>query len=294
MPKQSAKVSRREQRRQVERGPRECLFCGKVGGLTEEHVFGDWLQKIGYTGPGLRELIEDADPENRVLQPGHPFNKKLRIVCEDCNGVWMSGMETAAKSLLIDMFKSSGKVRLDENDQLVLARWAFKTVAVLTQLGTTKTFPFALCREFRATDHPSAYSQIWIGSAAVNETPLGQQLAESSYVPRMADLTFSRPSSESAAHSTRRRREQTVRVFCYSARFRLINVVFDIFGHVPTNGLGVHADLSPDLRRALLPIWPSEQSTIWWPPVVSLDTIGGVQGLSSVPLVGIPTILPRQ
>ena len=92
------KVSRRAQRRQIERNPRECLFCGNIGRLTEEHVYGDWLQKLGFRGPGVRELIEDADLENRILQEGNPFNKRLRIVCEDCNGGWMSALETAAKS----------------------------------------------------------------------------------------------------------------------------------------------------------------------------------------------------
>ena len=71
------KVSRRAQRHQIEQNPRECLFCGNIGRLTEEHVYGDWLQKLGFRGPGVRELIEDADLENRILQEGNPFNKRL-------------------------------------------------------------------------------------------------------------------------------------------------------------------------------------------------------------------------
>ena len=38
-----------------------------------------WLHNLGFRDPaGLRELIEGADVENRVLQTGHPFQKKLR------------------------------------------------------------------------------------------------------------------------------------------------------------------------------------------------------------------------
>jgi hypothetical protein len=276
MAKRPKKVSRRAQRRQAERKPRECLFCGSVGGLTDEHVFGDWLQKLGFTGPGLRELIEDADPQRQILQEGHPFNKTLKILCDDCNGVWSSGMETAAKDLLIKMFNTTESIELDENAQLTLARWAFKTVAVLSQLGSKKTFPLTHCREFHDSDRPPAHCQIWIGSASVRTNELGQQLAESRYEPKQATITVG---------------DRTVEVSCYSARFRLINVVFDIFGYVPTEEFGLHAELSPDLRRALLPIWPSEDSTISWPPETNLDVLGGLEGLAAVPLVGVPTAI---
>jgi hypothetical protein len=84
---------------------------------------------------------------------------------------------------------------------------------------------------------------------------------------------------------------QTVSFPAYSARFRLLNVVFDVFGYV-TEGVDLQADLSDDLRRALLPIWPSQFPTVWWPPVTNLDALGGVQGLAAVPLTGIPTFLP--
>lgn len=227
-------------------------------------------------GPGVRELIEDADLENRILQEGNPFNKRLRIVCEDCNGGWMGALETAVKSLLIEMFNGTGQVRLDEGAQLTLARWAFKTVAVLTQLGSIKTFPLAHCRELYGSGQPPASSHIWIGSASINVNALGQQLAESRYEPKMAKVTIG---------------ERTVEVFCYSARFRLINVVFDVFGYVPTEGFSLHADLPPDLRRALLPIWPSEAPTILWPSETNLDAIGGIQGLANIPLVGVPSVI---
>jgi hypothetical protein len=190
----------------------------------------------------------------------------------------MSGMETAAKDLLIKMFNATGDVELDEEAQLTLARWAFKTVAVLSQLGRNKTFPLAQCREFQDSDRPPAHSQIWIGSASINVTELGQQLAESRYDPRMANITLDDG--------------RVVNVFCYSARFRLIHVVFDVFGYIPTEEFGLHTDLSPDLRGALLPIWPSESATISWPPATSLDTLGGIQGLASVPVVGVSTVFP--
>jgi hypothetical protein len=268
------KVSRRTQRRAAERGARECLFCGSVGKLTEQHVYDDWLRGLGYDGEGLREFI--AEPDQPVFQRGGPFTKTLRIVCEDCNGIWLSRMEKAAKPLLLSMFNTSGQIELDGDAQLAVARWAFKIVCVLSQMGRTRTFPLAHCREFRRTSLPPATSQIWIGAASVRSEPGREQLAESRYEPRAADLSIG---------------ESTVRVPLYTARFRLLNVVFDVFGHGPAE-TGLRADLSDDLRRALLPIWPSEHSVIWWPPVTNLDVIGGVDGLAAAPLVGIPTVIP--
>ena len=66
----------------------------------------------------------------------------------------------------------------------------------------------------------------------------------------------------------------------YRATFRLITVVFDIIGYVTDD---FEMDISPDdyLKRALLPLWPAEYPSIWWPPVTNLDVIGGVPGLTT-------------
>ena len=63
-----------------------------------------------------------------TLQKGGPFSKKLKIACRQCNGVWMSGMETSAKPLLVEMFQRD-RVELNEAAQRDLARWAFRTEA---------------------------------------------------------------------------------------------------------------------------------------------------------------------
>jgi hypothetical protein len=54
----------------------------------------------------------------------------------------------------------------------------------------------------------------------------------------------------------------------------------------------VNIDLDENLKRALLPLWPPEHPRIWWPPVTSLDVIGGVSGLTAGPIAGIPMLIP--
>jgi hypothetical protein len=271
MTKLPKKLSTRARRRLVERGPRECLFCGNITHLSEEHVFGQWLQKLGFAGPGAEELVEDAESKLRILQQGNPLNKRLRIVCEDCNGGWMSRLEESAKPLLLDMFSSSSSITLDEDAQLILARWAFKTLAVLSQLGTIKTFPLAHCRELYTTGNPPILSQVWIGSAAMNVTDLGTQIVASRWEPKRYDVTVD---------------GQAVQVSGYTARFRLVNVVFEFFGCVAVDGHAVRANHTSDLQRLLRPIWKVEEPEIQWPPEGSLDILGGIEGLTAVPHVG--------
>jgi len=50
-----------------------------------------------------------------VIHKAGPFSKKLKLVCQPCNGEWMSGMEKAVKPLLTPMFEGR-RVELNEQD----------------------------------------------------------------------------------------------------------------------------------------------------------------------------------
>jgi hypothetical protein len=256
--------------------PRTCLFCGAAGPLNGEHIYGDWLRGLGYTGEGVREIVP-GDGSQPIIQRGGPFSKKLKIVCYPCNSEWMSGMETAAQPLLTAMFNTRGaSVMLNEAAQLTLARWAFKTAAVAAQVDRTDTFPLAHRREFHQTDRPPQHAQIRIGTAAIPALQRGEQLADFRFHLQTATITR-------AGHS--------VSFPFYRASFRLLTVVFDLFGYVADEDM-VNIDPDENLGRALLPLWPAQHPRIWWPPVTSLDVIGGMPGLIAGPLVGTPMLVP--
>lgn len=256
--------------------PKTCLFCGVIGPLNEEHIYGDWLRNLGFAGEGVREIVP-GDGSQPIIQRGGPFSKKLKIVCYPCNNQWMSGMETAAKPLLTAMFNArDSSVRLNQAAQLTLARWAFKTAAVAAQVDRTDPFPLPHRREFRQTDQPPRHVQIRIGAASIPTLRRGWQLAESRFEPRTVTIT---------------RAGQSLNFPFYRASFRLLTVVFDILGYVSETDL-VNIDPDEDLKRALLPLWPSEHPRIWWPPVTNLDVIGGVPGLTNSPIVGVPMVVP--
>lgn len=216
---------------------------------------------------------------SRATRPAPSFrkvarSKKLKIACEACNGQWMSGMEQQAKPILIDLFTARTPVALDQSRQLILARWAFKTAAVLSRVGRTDPFPADHCRDFHTNEVPPA-QRIWIGAASITTHPQGEQLAESRFEPRLFHVTQG---------------GRTTAVPAYSARFRLLNVVFDVFGYT-RNEYDLRLDLSADLRRALLPIWPQTSTPIWWPPPLNLNILGGLPGLAAVPVEGLPMLV---
>jgi hypothetical protein len=47
----------------------------------------------------------------------------------------------------------------------------------------------------------------------------------------------------------------------------------------------INVELSEDLARVLLPLWPRQHGRTWWPPT-SLETLGGINGLLQVPIIG--------
>ena len=256
---------------------RECLFCGSSGPLEKEHVFGDWLRKLGFSGEGWREITdESATPVSRIEQGG-PFSKRLKIVCGPCNNEWMSSMEDGVKPLLVEMFNTVGKVKLDEPAQILFARWAFKTICVIDQLTPVRSkVPLAHCRELRRKDRPPRQTQIWIGTATGDPHPQGKQLVEAAILPREGTISMD---------------GKSFRFNAYQARFRLINVVFDCFGYRFDRAM-VEESVDGELGRALLPIWPPGHPALWWPPVQSIDALGGVAALSKVPMRGIPSLGP--
>jgi hypothetical protein len=280
MSNRARKISRRERSRETERQPGDCLFCGKNTKMTGEHIFGDWLHNLGLKGKSILEVSQDdGEPQRRELPAGSLFSKRLRIVCEPCNNGWMSGLEEAAKPYLLDMFSGRVNIPLDEGAQLVLARWAFKTIAVVNQIVPSPIFPLAHCHELSNSERPLEHAQIWIGSASVNISERWEQISEFYYARRAVDAPIGN--------------DTMIPFPIYVSRFRLINVVFDIIGNWPNEfGLAMQADLAGPQSRALLPIWPSKFPMIWWPPVTSLNTVGGVRGLATNQLVG-PAFPPR-
>lgn len=103
---------------------RECLFCDKPA-KEREHAWPDWVLRAYKPelpfrkthGPGLKDNTEDYDP-------------KVRRVCSECNGGWMSDLETKCRRVIGPMMHDVS-LYLDREAQFNLSRWAIKTSIVL-------------------------------------------------------------------------------------------------------------------------------------------------------------------
>ncbi|MBB5157426.1 hypothetical protein [Saccharopolyspora phatthalungensis] len=229
------------------------MFCDAPGRLTQEHIFGDWLRKLGYNGVGLREI---GDPP--IVQRGGVFSKKLQIVCASCNNGWMSRLEQDAKPLLIHLFRSHGRsIPLEEDAQLTLARWAFKTAVVCAYADKNQQvepFPKEHRREFYENDQPPNQAWIRIGMCEIPSDPSkGEHLAAYLLEPSLGVLISG---------------DSSTNIRMYRATIRLLNVVFCILGYV-TTATTMKDQPSKEFRTITLPLWPAQRPTIWWPPVAA-------------------------
>jgi hypothetical protein len=103
-----------------------CVFCGSAGVMTGEHVWGDWLTRIGLT---LNPVAHSTGPLNRLgreLGVRPPFRQKVRDVCGDCNHGWMSRLEIVAqRTLTPSILGTAGE--FDTSELGTVAAWAHKT-----------------------------------------------------------------------------------------------------------------------------------------------------------------------
>lgn len=106
--------------------PRLCAFCGSSGPLSREHVFGQWVSKIGLDS---RPVGHRAGPLNRIprdmgIQP--PYRQTVKNICAQCNNGWMSKLEVTAQRVLTPLLLGeTGTIAVE--DQPAIAMWGQKT-----------------------------------------------------------------------------------------------------------------------------------------------------------------------
>ena len=168
----------------------KCVFCGRRGKLTGEHVLGDWLSR---TGLDLEPVPHGAGPLNRLgrgLGVRAPFRQKVRDVCGDCNHGWMSHLEATAQRILTP-FILGKPGQIEPNDQGAIAAWVEKTALTAMLVSSAEErdrgfgVPASEYRELHALrdkPRPLPASQFWIGRYegvrgwAVRVTPLATRV----------------------------------------------------------------------------------------------------------------------
>lgn len=171
----------------MKRESRACVFCGSEGKLTGEHVFGDWLTRIGLDAAPRRHGAGPINRSARDLGITRPFTRKVRDVCGPCNHGWMSKLEAGAGRVLTPFILGSAGA-ISEDDVGAIAAWVQKTalVGMLVSSEEDRARGYGLPQEeyraLYACRHdvtPLPASRFWIGrhqgtqrSSAIWVTPM--------------------------------------------------------------------------------------------------------------------------
>ncbi len=107
-----------------------------------------------------RELLRPLGPITVVdlaqgpVRTSNAVDITVRRVCEDCNGRWMSVIETKAKAKLEAMILGDGPVQLSPADQFRVARWAYLKFLMLSFMREQHRLPAEVYREFHDSRLP--------------------------------------------------------------------------------------------------------------------------------------------
>lgn len=169
-----------------------CVFCGSTAPLTREHVFGQWVSRLGLDGSAVRHK---AGPLNRLgqdLGTRPPYQQTVKNFCAACNNGWMSKLEAVAQRTLTPLILGqAGTISVE--DQAALAAWAQKTAltAMLVSSEDARADGYGLpATEYaglyarRDSMRPLDASTFWLGKYdgtpgfwSVRVTPLSVRMA---------------------------------------------------------------------------------------------------------------------
>ena len=233
------------------------------------------MKSLGHRGEGLHEIFPE-DGSDPIHHRAAPYNKRLKIVCYRCNNEWMSAMEESAKPLLLAMLDEGTPIDLDVHASRTLARWAFKTATVLGEVNSSGIVPERHRREFAETDTIPRHVLVHAARAAETGAP-GNPNPLASSRPLLGTVVYGNGTFDYSEA------DESVRASYYRVVFRNLNTVFDVLGYIGSDVNLIFRSYEY-LQDYLLPIWPTQEAAVTWPPRGNLDYIGGVTGLINLPL----------
>ncbi len=105
-----------------------CLFCGRGGKMSKEHLWPRWVQAAiapDQRGRKIRNALYDGPPGEPFKAWEAPvFETTVKGVCVECNGGWMSKIEASAKPFALPLVLGRS-IALASEAQRKLALWAY-------------------------------------------------------------------------------------------------------------------------------------------------------------------------
>lgn len=146
---------------------KRCIFCGRPGKLTNEHVIPWWLESGERSNDALF-IRERGGPDYepwRDSRQGRPRDLQAKAPCAECNNTWMNDMDNALSVLGPQMVKGK-PVKLTKAKKTALAVWSVK-FALMLQLVYPRdsrfVVPEADYQQLYADRQPSGLMKLWAG-----------------------------------------------------------------------------------------------------------------------------------
>jgi hypothetical protein len=104
---------------------KRCAFCPtEAKKLSREHIWDDWLNRTLPTKQyRVRQRFSQLDPFREY--DARKLNETLAVVCEQCNGTWMSDLSNRAKQAFSEIIVNGVTVTLSPADTKLLAAYTF-------------------------------------------------------------------------------------------------------------------------------------------------------------------------
>lgn len=158
-----------------------CPFCGVQGKRTKEHVWAQWLHETDGAKALLAGSHGERIPRERVALVKNSEGRYQRsplslgkyakwlphvtvYVCAECNGGWMSQLESDVKELLWRFYARHETLRLSIEDLQLLATWATKSwmAYALTNAPTSNPFTETEYRQMASSPAPLDRGWVWL------------------------------------------------------------------------------------------------------------------------------------
>jgi hypothetical protein len=176
----------------------QCAFCQSKAS-TKEDFWPSWLQKtIPATdeerhthlvrterGDGLGKFTSDTREKKKS---GFAFRQTVKILCGQCNNVWGSGIQEAAKPVLQKMLNGS-LTSLNASEMAALFRWAISfTMCHEFKSPETVCISQGTREEFRDIGDVICEHGVWIGRyRGTNYNLVAQHINSGELFPRGTD-----------------------------------------------------------------------------------------------------------
>lgn len=103
--------------------PNACVLCNMERPLTAEHIFADWIGRTtGYTSKKSIQTLLTAGVFKHSTIPGNHAERKLKVLCNQCNNEWGSRLQNKTSPILKQLILGH-RYDLSIREQEQIARW---------------------------------------------------------------------------------------------------------------------------------------------------------------------------